>query len=146
MLPHLHSHIPPHTSHIPSHLTHPTSHSHLTSHTHPTSHITLTYHTHVPPSHIPPSHIPLTQLLKGVTISQGGVLPHIPEVLLFRKHQLRKSASHKAKPKPVAAPPSPKAPPPPKSPAKKSAPKTPTKSAAKVRVWSGWGLLDLRCK
>ena len=29
------------------------------------------------------------QLLRGVTISQGGVLPHIPEVLLFKKSQLR---------------------------------------------------------
>jgi len=73
----------------------------------------------------------LHRLLKGVTISQGGVLPHIPEVLLFRKQQLRKIAPHKAKPKP-AAPPSPKAPPPPKSPVKTSAPKTPTKAAAKV--------------
>ena len=32
---------------------------------------------------------PPTQLLRGVTISQGGVLPHIPEVLLFKKSQLR---------------------------------------------------------
>lgn len=31
----------------------------------------------------------LPQLLRGVTISQGGVLPHIPEVLLFKKSQLR---------------------------------------------------------
>ena len=34
--------------------------------------------------------LPLSlQLLRGVTISQGGVLPHIPEVLLFKKSQLR---------------------------------------------------------
>ena len=33
--------------------------------------------------------VPPTQLLRGVTISQGGVLPHIPEVLLFKKSQLR---------------------------------------------------------
>ena len=39
------------------------------------------------------------QLLKGVTISQGGVLPHIPEVLLFRKSQMRKST----KPRPTKA-------------------------------------------
>lgn len=31
----------------------------------------------------------LHRLLRGVTISQGGVLPHIPEVLLFKKNQLR---------------------------------------------------------
>lgn len=31
----------------------------------------------------------LHRLLRGVTISQGGVLPHIPEVLLFKKSQLR---------------------------------------------------------
>lgn len=31
----------------------------------------------------------LNRLLKGVTISQGGVLPHIHEVLLHRKKQLR---------------------------------------------------------
>ena len=31
----------------------------------------------------------LHKLLKGVTISQGGVLPNIPQVLLYRKKQLR---------------------------------------------------------
>ena len=38
----------------------------------------------------------LNKLLKGVTISQGGVLPNIPHVLLYRKKQLRDAmkASH----------------------------------------------------
>lgn len=40
------------------------------------------------------------QLLKGVTISQGGVLPHIPEVLLFRKSQLSKAGKGKVPPPP----------------------------------------------
>ena len=39
-----------------------------------------------------------TQLLKGVTISQGGVLPHIPEVLLFRKSQLTRPKPRPPKP------------------------------------------------
>ena len=83
-----------------------------------------------PPHPLPPTLPP--QLLKGVTISQGGVLPHIPEVLLFRKHQLRKMGPSKPKP-PTAGPPSPKLPPPP--PVKKPAPKTPTKAPPKV----SWG-------
>ena len=47
----------------------------------------------------------LLQLLKGVTISQGGVLPHIPEVLLFRKSQMHKSV----KPRPAKVVPAPAA-------------------------------------
>ena len=94
-------------------------------------------HPHTPSPPHPHTPSPLTpslppQLLKGVTISQGGVLPHIPEVLLFRKHQLRKMGPSKPKP-PTAGPPSPKLPPPP--PVKKAAPKTPTKAPPKV----SWG-------
>lgn len=84
----------------------------------------------------------LHQLLKGVTISQGGVLPHIPEVLLFRKSQMGKAGRKPATPKKKlvvatatkAPPPAPKSPakkaPPPKSPAKPAAKKATKKKAA----------------
>ena len=45
----------------------------------------------------------LNRLLRGVTISQGGVLPHIQEVLLYRKRQLRDAM----KAKPGSTPPAP---------------------------------------
>ena len=51
------------------------------------------------------THPLFTQLLKGVTISQGGVLPHIPEVLLFRKSQLTKATKPRPKTTPITAPP-----------------------------------------
>lgn len=45
----------------------------------------------------------LSKLLQGVTISQGGVFPHIHEVLLYRKNKLREAM----KSRDVADPPSP---------------------------------------
>lgn len=87
----------------------------------------------------------LHRLLKGVTISQGGVLPHIPEVLLFRRSQMGKMGKMKVSARAPKAPPKspikalPKAPPkaPPKSPAKSPAKtskppvsKSPAKAAA----------------
>lgn len=71
-------------------------------------------------------------------------MPHIPEVLLFRKHQLRKMGPSKPKP-PTAGPPSPKLPPPP--PVKKPAPKTPTKAPPKVS-WerNSWRTRNLSLK
>ena len=67
------------------------------------------------------------QLLKGVTISQGGVLPHIPEVLLYKRSQWGKlkSASLSQSSPAVTIPASPK----PK--AKKPAAATPKKAPAK---------------
>ena len=53
---------------------------------------TLPSHTHYLLTHT--TTLSHSQLLKGVTISQGGVLPHIPEVLLFRKGQTSKSKPH----------------------------------------------------
>ena len=38
----------------------------------------------------------LSKLLQGVTISQGGVFPHIPEVLLYRKSKLREAMKSKS--------------------------------------------------
>lgn len=50
----------------------------------------------------------LCQLLRGVIISQGGVLPHINEVLLYRKKQLADAFKSKATPS-TAPPASPRA-------------------------------------
>lgn len=81
------------------------------------------------------------QLLKGVTISQGGVLPHIPEVLLYKRSQWGKLKSASASQSSSssqsvvipAAPRSPKKPAatPPKKPAAKKPPSK--KSAASKR-------------
>lgn len=73
----------------------------------------------------------LHKLLKGVTISQGGVLPHINEVLLTRKSQMHKSV--KPRPSKVVAVPAATVPakPPPKSPSKAAAAtKAPTATKA----------------
>lgn len=43
----------------------------------------------------------LNRLLKGVTISEGGVLPHIPEVLINRKTAIKRKSKHVAPPKPL---------------------------------------------
>lgn len=81
------------------------------------------------------------QLLRGVTISQGGVLPHIPEVLLYKRSQWGKlkSASASQSSPSVTVPVSPRPaevprPTPKKSPAKKPPPKKPPpKKAASKR-------------
>ena len=76
------------------------------------------------------------QLLRGVTISQGGVLPHIPEVLLFKKSQLRGLA------KPHALP-AKKTPPLPKKPELK------VSAVSRVHVFHlgirRWGQVSNRC-
>ncbi|XP_064398914.1 core histone macro-H2A.1-like [Halichondria panicea] len=72
----------------------------------------------------------LHKLLKDVTISQGGVLPHIPEILLVRKGQSSKSKSHPPSEPSTAGPSKPV----PKTAAtknKKAPPKSPTKTAPK---------------
>ncbi|CAI7999603.1 Core histone macro-H2A.1 [Geodia barretti] len=75
----------------------------------------------------------LHRLLRGVTISQGGVLPHIPEVLLFKKSQLRgvsKPQSLHTKPATTAASKAPK------SPVKAAPPKKTTSSPKKSQAAS----------
>lgn len=83
----------------------------------------------------------LHRLLKGVTISQGGVLPHIPEVLLYKRSQwgkLKSASASKTSPS-VTIPASPKPAKvqktvtvaPKKPPAKKLPPKKPAASKRK---------------